>query len=242
MSEEAVSRLHEISLRQWTRTLDDRLGLSLEELSRRGELVSHALPVKERVLSDKKEHLIARPAGQAYEKGNPWGFNMEIPELLYDHGEIRNLTIARGTLTEEERYKINEHMVLTIQMLESLPFPRHLRAVPEIAGNHHERIDGRGYPRALKAGELSVPARLMAIADVFEALTANDRPYKSGKTVAQALEIMADMVRKGHLDSNLFSLFSTSDVPMRYAKAFLEAWQYEGLENEAAVAVSATAH
>ena len=84
----------------------------------------------------------------------------------------------------------------------------------------------------------------MAIADVFEALTANDRPYKSGKTVAQALEIMADMVRKGHLDSNLFSLFSTSDVPMRYAKAFLEAWQYEGLENEApvAVSVSTTAH
>lgn len=227
MTEEATARLHEISLRQWTRTIDDTLGLSLEELSRRSDLISSALPVKERVLFDKQEHMIARPAGQAYEKDNPWGFNMEIPELLYDYGEIKNLTTARGTLTAEERYKINEHMVLTIKMLESLPFPRHLRMVPEIAGNHHERIDGHGYPRALKAGELSIPARMMAIADVFEALTACDRPYKSGHTLAQALEIMAEMVRNGHLDSNLFALFRTSEIPMRYAKTFLEAWQYQ---------------
>ncbi|HJW03597.1 MAG TPA: HD domain-containing phosphohydrolase [Azospira sp.] len=227
MTEEATARLHEISLRQWTRTIDDTLGLSLEELSRRSDLISSALPVKERVLFDKQEHMIARPAGQAYEKDNPWGFNMEIPELLYDYGEIKNLTTPRGTLTAEERYKINEHMVLTIKMLESLPFPRHLRMVPEIAGNHHERIDGHGYPRALKAGELSIPARMMAIADVFEALTACDRPYKSGHTLVQALEIMAEMVRNGHLDSNLFALFRTSEVPMRYAKTFLEAWQYQ---------------
>ena len=144
--------------------------------------------------------------------------------------EIKNLTLVAGTLTDEERYKVNEHMVLTIKMLESLPFPRHLRAVPEIAGNHHERIDGQGYPRALKSSELSVPARMMAIADVFEALTATDRPYKTGKTLSQALEIMADMVSNGHLDGNLFSLFSTSDVLLRYAKTFLEAWQYEGFE------------
>jgi HD-GYP domain-containing protein (c-di-GMP phosphodiesterase class II) len=242
ISEEAVSRLQEISLRQWTRTLNDRLGLSLEELSRRGDLVPHALPVKERVLSDKKEHMIARPAGQAYEKDNPWGFNMEIPELLYDRGEIKNLSIATGTLTAEERYKVKEHMIMTVKMLEALPFPKHLRRVPEIAGNHHERIDGRGYPRALKAGELSVPARLMAIADVFEALTARDRPYKSGKTVTEALDIMANMVRKGHLDPNLFSLFSTSDVPRRYAKTFLEAWQYEEWANEAPAMESVTKH
>lgn len=242
MSEDAISRLQEISLRQWTRTLDDRLGVSLKELSRRDHSVPHTLPVKERVLSDKKEHMIARPAGQAYEKDNPWGFKMEIPELLYDHGELKNLAIARGTLTAEERYKINEHMVLTIKMLESLPFPRHLRAVPEIAENHHERIDGHGYPRALKAGDLSVPARLMAIADVFEALTAADRPYKSGKTVTQALELMDEMVRKGHLDSNLFSLFSASDVPTRYAKAFLEAWQYEESKKEATTGASVIRH
>jgi len=227
MSEESVGRLQEISLRQWTRTIDDKLGLSLQELSRRGNVLSDTLPVKERVLSDKPEHMIARPAGQAYEKNNPWGFNMEIPELLYDRGEIKNLTTAGGTLTAEERYKVNEHMVLTVKMLESLPFPRHLRIVPEIAGNHHERIDGQGYPRALKAGELSIPARMMAIADVFEALTAGDRPYKTGHASAQALEIMAKMARNGHLDANLFSLFRTSDVPMRYAKTFLEAWQYE---------------
>ncbi|HEY6897411.1 MAG TPA: HD domain-containing phosphohydrolase [Rhodocyclaceae bacterium] len=227
MSEEASSRLEEISLRQWTRTLDDRLGLSLEELSRRSEVIAHALPIKERVLSDKPEHRITRPAGQAYEKDNPWGFNMAIPELLYDRGEIKNLITSRGTLTDEERYKINEHMVLTVKMLEALPFPAHLRTVPEIACNHHERIDGRGYPRGLMAGELSVPARLMAIADVFEALTANDRPYKSGKTVTQALDIMTGMVRNGHLDANLFDFFKASDIPMRYARTFLEASQYE---------------
>lgn len=119
-------------------------------------------------------------------------------------------------------------MVLTVKMLEALPFPRHLRSVPEIACNHHERIDGRGNPRALKAGELSVPARLMAVADVLEALTASDRPYKSGKTVAHALDIMAGMAHSGHLDTNLFALFSTSEVPLRYAKTFLEVWQYEG--------------
>jgi HD-GYP domain-containing protein (c-di-GMP phosphodiesterase class II) len=231
MSDEAIGRLQEISLREWTRTLDDGIGLSLGELSRRGELAPHALPVKERVLSDKQEHRIARPVGQAYEMDNPWGFNMDIPELLYDRGEIKNLTIPRGTLTAEERYKVNEHMVLTIKMLQSLPFPRHLQEVPEIAGNHHERIDGRGYPRALKAGELSVPARMMAIADVFEALTANDRPYKAGKTISQALALMADMVRNGHLDADLFALFRASDVPTRYAKTFLESWQYEGPAN-----------
>lgn len=227
MSEDAIGRLHEISLRQWTRTLDDRLGLSAEEISRRGEVVSHPLPVKERLLTDRPEHRIARPPGQAYEKDNPWGFNMPVPELLYDHGELRNLTTPWGTLTAEERYKINEHIVLTIKMLESLPFPQHLRSVPEIAGNHHERIDGHGYPRALAAGGLSVPARLMAIADVFEALTACDRPYKSGHTLAAALDLMAEMVRKGHLDAKLFALFRDSDVPQRYAQTFLEAWQYE---------------
>lgn len=233
MSEEATARLREISRRQWTRTIDDTQGLSPEELSRRNGVPSGAIPAREHVLSDKQEHLIARPAVQAYGKNNPWGFKMEVPALLYDHGEIKNLTTAWGTLTGEERYKINEHIVVTIKMLESLPFPRHLRTVPEIAGNHHERIDGRGYPRALKAGELSVPARMMAIADVFEALTACDRPYKSGHTVAQALEIMAEMVRNGHLDSNLFALFRNSEVPKRYADAFLEVWQYQQSESPA---------
>ncbi|MBL8485112.1 MAG: HD domain-containing protein, partial [Rhodocyclaceae bacterium] len=241
LSEPAMERLQEISRRQWTRTLDDSLGLSQQELSRRGGTASQALPAREPMLSDRPEHRIARPAGQAFERDNPWGFKMEVPELLYDRGEIRNLSTARGTLGAEERYKINEHIVLTIKMLESLPFPRHLLSVPEIAGNHHERIDGQGYPRARKAAKQSVPARLMAIADVFEALTANDRPYKNGKTVAQALDIMQTMAGNGHLDADLVALFRASDVPLRYARTFLAPWQYAGFGGQSPTGGAAAA-
>jgi HD-GYP domain-containing protein (c-di-GMP phosphodiesterase class II) len=101
-----------------------------------------------------------------------------VPELLYNRGELTNLCIDRGTLTEEDRFKINEHIVQTIRMLSELPFPRHLRAVPEIAGGHHEKMDGSGYPRGLTREQMSPMARMMAIADIFEALTAVDRPYK----------------------------------------------------------------
>ncbi len=114
---------------------------------------------------------------------NRWGFRMDVPELLYNRGELHNLSISRGTLTAEERYKINEHMVQTIVMLNELPFPRHLRTVPEIAGGHHEKMDGTGYPKRLDRDQLSPLARMMAIADIFEALTAADRPYKPGKTL-----------------------------------------------------------
>jgi hypothetical protein len=130
---------------------------------------------------------------------------MQVPELLYDRGEVKNLSIQRGTLTDEERYKINEHIVLTIKMLEAMPFPRHLKAVPEIAGGHHERIDSKGYPRAIPAAAMSIPARMMAIADVFEALTATDRPYKQGKSADESLDIMRHMAREGTLTPNCSS-------------------------------------
>ncbi len=146
---------------------------------------------------------------------------MQLPELLYDRGEVKNLSIQYGTLTDEERYKINEHIILTIKMLEALPFPRHLMNVPEIAGGHHERMDGRGYPRAIVASSMSIPARLMAIADVFEALTATDRPYKSGKSPEESLNIMRQMAQGGHFDIELFELFAQSDLPARYAEKFL---------------------
>lgn len=102
-----------------------------------------------------------------------------------------------------------------------MPFPRHLKAVPEIAGGHHERIDSKGYPRAIPAAAMSIPARMMAIADVFEALTATDRPYKQGKSVDESLDIMRHMARGGHLDAELFELFAQSDIPARYASRFL---------------------
>ena len=222
-----IARLQRIGARRWTRTLDERLGISHDEQRRRAAEPAAALPVSEPLLSDRAWHRIPRPPTQKLAEDNPWGFRIHVPEWLYDRGELKNLSVSRGTLTDEERYKINEHIVLTIRMLEALPFPRHLQCVPEIAGGHHERMDGRGYPRAIPAGELSIPARLMAIADVFEALTASDRPYKPGKTVQEALAIMRDMAAKAHLDPDLYALFEASDVPLRYARRFLDASQYE---------------
>jgi HD-GYP domain-containing protein (c-di-GMP phosphodiesterase class II) len=228
MSPKAIQRLRQIAARTWTRTLDDRLGISREESDRRAMLAPVALPVQEALLSDQPYHKIPRPPGQAFSGDNPWGFRMQVPEYLYDRGELRNLSVERGTLTDEERYKINEHIVLTIKMLEALPFPRHLSKVPEIAGSHHERIDGKGYPRAVAAGSLSIPARMMAIADVFEALTAPDRPYKSGKAIAEALDIMRKMAAGGHLDKDLFEVFAQSGIPSRYAETFLSASSHTG--------------
>ena len=140
--------------------------------------------------------------------------------LLNDE-EVDNLCISRGTLTEPERLIINGHMVQTIKMLEALPFPRNLRRVPEYAGGHHEKMDGGGYPRGLYAGDMSIPARMMAVADVFEALTAQDRPYKKAKTLSESMKIMAFMKVDNHLDPLLFDFFITSGVYRRYAEQYL---------------------
>jgi HD-GYP domain-containing protein (c-di-GMP phosphodiesterase class II) len=221
MSDDAIGRIKQIATRTWTRTIDDRLGLSHDEIRRRCDRSTDSLPTQEYLLSDQPEHQVTRPQGQSFTDDNPWGFRMQVPELLYDRGEVKNLSIQRGTLTDEERYKINEHIVLTIKMLEAMPFPRHLMSVPEIAGGHHERTDSRGYPRAIPASSMSIPARMMAIADVFEALTATDRPYKPGKSVDESLDIMHKMACGGHLDVELFELFAQSDIPARYAAQFL---------------------
>ena len=135
--------------------------------------------------------------------------------------EVENLTIRSGTLTQAERDIINHHIVATNKMLETLPWPRHLKNVPEYAGGHHERMDGRGYPKGLTRDQMSVQARMMGIADVFEALTAADRPYKSGMSLSQALGIMAKMRDGGHIDPDLFDVFVDRQVYRRYAQAFL---------------------
>lgn len=135
--------------------------------------------------------------------------------------EVENLTIVAGTLTSAERDIINHHITATIRMLESLPWPKHLRNVPEYAGGHHERMDGRGYPKGLTRDEMSVQARMLAIADVFEALTAADRPYKKGKTLSEALKIMSFLRNDNHIDPDLFDVFVREKVYERYAEAFL---------------------
>lgn len=233
MAPEDQERLQRIAQRHWRRTLDDRLGLSHDELRRCQAEPEQSLPCLEPLLADRPRHRIPRPEPQRLEPANPWGFTMAAPEWLADHGELHNLSISRGTLTAEERYTINAHIIHTIRMLSALPFPPHLQVVPEIAGGHHERLDGRGYPRSLRGDQMSPLARMMAIADVFEALTAADRPYKSGKPLSVALAIMAAMVREGHLDPDLFDLFVRGGVYRRYAERFLSADQIDAVDEAA---------
>ncbi len=141
---------------------------------------------------------------------------------LLTRDEVTNLTVSRGTLNEEERYMINGHMVQTARMLEALPFPKHLRNVPEYASGHHEKMDGTGYPRGVFAGDMSIPARALAIADVFEALTADDRPYKKAKRLSETMRIMGFMKRDNHLDPGLFDLFVKRKIYHQYAQQYLD--------------------
>lgn len=149
---------------------------------------------------------------------------------LLDGDEVNNLNVPKGTLTPEEREIINDHIVATIKMLDSLPYPSYLRNVPEYAGGHHERMDGRGYPRGLIREQMSVQARVMGIADIFEALTARDRPYKQGMKLSQALEIMGQMKLDGHIDPDLFDVFVHQKVYSRYAQKFMDHAQIDAVE------------
>ena len=144
--------------------------------------------------------------------------------------EVENLTIHAGTLTAAEREIINHHIVVTIKMLESLPWPRHLRNVTEYAAGHHERMDGKGYPRGLTREQMSVPARLMGIADIFEALTAKDRPYKEGKTLTESLTILGRFKESGHIDPDLFDVFIREKVYLEYANRFLVKAQIDDVD------------
>ena len=144
--------------------------------------------------------------------------------------ELHNLTIQYGTLTEEERFRINEHIVQTICMLDALPLPDRLARVPRLAGTHHERVDGKGYPFGLSGEDMSIPEKIMAVADIFEALTAVDRPYKQGKTLSEALNIMDNMTRQGHIDRDVFLLFVRSGTYRRYGAQHLKAEQIDAVD------------
>ncbi|MFT7860141.1 MAG: transporter substrate-binding domain-containing protein [Sulfurimonas sp.] len=224
-------KIKEIAQREWVRHFDDRLGISEDEKLRYDPTQTEQLPVIEKLLCDKEHHIVKRENFdyEAYEKA---GFKEEVPEYLYNYGEIYNLCIEKGTLTTEERYKIDEHIIMTIKMLEAIPFPQHLTRVPEYAGTHHETLIGTGYPRELTAKDLSIPARAMAIADIFEALTASDRPYKKAKTLSESLKIMSFMVKDQHIDGELFRLFLESDLHTVYAKQYLKPEQIDEVNIE----------
>ena len=247
MDREHIDRLRQIGSQGWRRHFDDSLGLSWQELEllRPGPavpgvddtagMVGTATPaagiesgVPERLLADQPWHRIPRRASDIPDASH--GFRMAVPELLYNHGELHNLSIISGTLNSEERYKINEHIVQTILMLEALPLPSDLARVPEYAGTHHETVSGSGYPRGLKGDELSIPARIMAIADIFEALTAPDRPYKKAKSLSQSVAILAGFRDRGHIDADLFDLFLRRGVHRAYAERFLRPEQIDSVD------------
>ncbi len=205
-----------------TRTELDALRADLEFLA--------DVNVGREFLDDAARARIARIATRRVRMGGE-----DVP--LLTEAEREALSVSRGTLTEAERLTINGHMVETIRMLEALPFPRHLRRVPEYAGGHHERMDGTGYPRGIFAGDMSIPARILAIADVFEALTAGDRPYKRGKRLSEAMRIMGEMKRNNHLDPELFDLFVRSGVYRRYGEQYLRPELVDDVDEEALLAI-----
>ena len=228
LDEKSRERVRRIAKRTWLRHFDDRLGLSEAE---RDRTPIRPLPVEERLLDDRPEHRIER-TGFDREAYKAAGFTMPVPELLYNRGEIYNLCIEKGTLTPEERFKINEHAIQTLQMLERLPLPENMKRIPEYAGTHHEHMDGSGYPRSLTADRLSIPSRVMAVADIFEALTASDRPYKEGKKLSVALKIMAKMAEEDHIDPEIFALFVRSGVYKQYAQSYLKPEQIDDVDED----------
>ncbi|MBF0561667.1 MAG: GAF domain-containing protein [Alphaproteobacteria bacterium] len=207
MSADRVERIKTIASQTWVRHFDNTLGVSWLETARLGQNVPNP-PAIEPLLADRAEH-----AGSGFNKG-----------------EIYNLSIDRGTLTKEERNIINSHVTVTLDMLNRLPFPAHMRNVPEYAGGHHERMDGKGYPQGLPRDQMSIPARIMAIADIFEALTASDRPYKKAKTLSEAVKIMWFMKKENHIDPDLFDLFLRSGVYRKYGDEYLKPEQVDKVD------------
>ncbi|NKD77586.1 GAF domain-containing protein [Haematospirillum sp. H1815] len=194
-----VQRLAAIGAQTFIRTFDRTLGLSWEEKQRLSEAERTPVPAVETLLQDRDDHYVG----------------------IYNRGEVYNLSVERGTLTAEERQVINDHIVVTQDMLSQMPFPRKMQRVPDIAGNHHEKIDGTGYPRGLRGEDMGVTEKIMAVADVFEALTAADRPYKTPKKISECLRILQSMVEAGHLDRDVFELFLKAGVYRDYAQRFL---------------------
>ena len=230
MTPEQQDRVRTIAKRGWVRHFDNTIGLSMRERNLQDHAPSDSMPIHESLLADKIEHTVPRKNADRPWGDNPYGFNMDVPEHEYNHGEIYNLTIEKGTLTAEERFKINDHIVQTQIMLNSIPFPRELQRVPSIAGNHHEKLDGSGFPRGLNGRHLGIEERMMVIADIFEALTAADRPYKKAKSLSESINIMNNMVEQGLICADLFDLFLESRVYEQYAINHLRESQIDTLD------------
>ena len=154
----------------------------------------------------------------------------DVKTPLLNDDEVENLSIRRGTLTAGEHDVMKRHMDVTKNILDALPFPKHLSKVSEYALGHHEKLDGTGYPRGLTKEQMSIPARLMAITDIFEALSAVDRPYKKAKPVSECLFILGTMVEKNHLDPDIFAVFIESGVYKNYISEYANPEQLDDVD------------
>jgi HD-GYP domain-containing protein (c-di-GMP phosphodiesterase class II) len=216
--------LDEITRRDRTYAIDEELRETLRQVEEDRKFLRRCNIGAESMSKEEQDRV--HQIGLSYKWRDPGG---NTANFLTDD-ELKNLTISRGTLTQEEREIINHHIVSTIKMLEALPWPKHLRNVPEYAGGHHERMDGKGYPRGLTRDQMSVQARVMGIADIFEALTAKDRPYKKGKTLSESLHILGKFKLNGHIDPDLFDVFIRRKVYLKYAEQFLDPDQIDQVD------------
>jgi HD-GYP domain-containing protein (c-di-GMP phosphodiesterase class II) len=236
MADAAIERLRGIAQQTWQRYFDDTLGLASEEARRlkAARPDTPDLPATESLLADRADHVVVwdgkKPPVEKDDPNNIWGFDMKLPKTKQNMGEVYNLAIRRGTLTDEDRFKINDHIVQTYIMLRGLPWPDNLKRVPDIAATHHEKMDGKGYPRCLGSAQLSQADKAMALSDIFEALTAADRPYKAPKTLTESLKIMAFMCKDQHLDVDLYRYFLHSGLWQTYAERYMKPEQIDKVD------------
>lgn len=228
MKDEDKEKIENIASRTWIRNFDDMIGLAHEE-KKRTIPENTTIPQVEQLIANKARHIIPREHFD-YEEYEKMGFKTKVPNDLYNLGELYNLCISAGTLSYEERFKIQEHVQMTLVMLEKLPFPEYLKNVPLFAGAHHETLIGSGYPRELTIDDMPIASRIMAIADVFEALTASDRPYKEPKTLSASIKILSFMVKDQHLDADIFKLFLSTGIYKEYATKYLLSEQIDEVD------------
>jgi len=232
MEDDKLERLRSIASTCWYRYFDNRIGLSWGEQRRFADLHDKghtSFPVREMLIADRPEHIVPRE-NWTQENYDKFDFRFIVPEYLYNRGELYNLSIRNGTLSVEERFKIEEHVAQTIVMLEHIPFPDDLRQVPEYAGTHHEFPNGTGYPRALVDSQLSIPVKIIALADILEALTSTDRPYKKDKKLSEAIEILYQMTLQGQVDRDVFTLLLSSGSYREYAEKFMHPEQIDEVD------------
>ena len=210
LTDEDVKRLEQIARQRFTRYFSRMKGISWAERDSIKDKELYSRPAQENLLQNREDHIFGE----------------------YNRGELYNLEVRSGTINKEERRKINEHIEVTIDMLKALPFPKELSNVVEYAGAHHERVDGKGYPNGLTGEQMSIPAKIMAIADIFEALTATDRPYKEPKKLSEVLKIMQGMKNGGHIDPDLYEVFIRNKVYLDYAEQYIKPEQIDDINPE----------